>query len=236
MPAAHAARYTRIKDAISRHIASPDQMAYLGYALLHGSCVIVGGPEAVRRPVADAVRELAGNNGRVFKVSTVGTLRGILLDETPFERTDYVWGTLDSRDTDYLKEFFGLSDTHRVGCVGEASETRLADFVHRLENLDVDRYYLKNDVKICCSVAYAGWEKPCLKHVTEVVGLDSETNELITNTVYTVEKADGESAYSGHSFLFEKIAERRGIPVKEVARRVAESSVYFRKLALKKKN
>jgi hypothetical protein len=211
-------------------------MAFLDQAVAYGNCVIVGGPEHVRRSVADAVKELASNQGRVFKVSTVGTLRGIIIDETPFEATDYVLGMLDSRDADYLKEFFNLADTgRRVRCIGEASETRLADFVRRLDELEVSRQYLKNDTKVYCSVAYAGWGKSYLKSITEIVGVEKETNELITNGVYTIERSGEDSQYTGHSFMLERIAQSEGKIMNDVKKYITKSTKAFSRFVPKKK-
>ena len=45
-----------------------------------------------------------------------------------------------------------------------------------------------------------------VKSLTEVVGMDPETNELITNSVYTWNPADDTFNYSGHSYIYEQIA------------------------------
>ena len=44
-----------------------------------------------------------------------------------------------------------------------------------------------------------------VKSLTEIVGIDMETGELITNSVFTWNPADDSFNYSGHSYIFEKV-------------------------------
>ncbi len=48
------------------------------------------------------------------------------------------------------------------------------------------------------------------KAITEIVGLDPETNEIITNNAYTWNPADDSFNFSGHSYVYEKIATLKG--------------------------
>ena len=45
-----------------------------------------------------------------------------------------------------------------------------------------------------------------VQNLTEIVGLDPETNELITNAVYSWNPADDTFLYSGHSYIYERVA------------------------------
>ncbi len=49
-----------------------------------------------------------------------------------------------------------------------------------------------------------------VKAITEIVGLDPETNEIITNNAYTWNPADDSFNFSGHSYVYEKIATLKG--------------------------
>jgi archaeal flagellar protein FlaI len=44
-----------------------------------------------------------------------------------------------------------------------------------------------------------------VKSLTEIVGMDPETGELITNSTFTWNPADDSFNYSGHSYVFEKV-------------------------------
>ena len=49
-----------------------------------------------------------------------------------------------------------------------------------------------------------------VKSLTEIVGLDPETNEIIYNSVFNWNPADDRFHFSGHSYIFEKIRLSRG--------------------------
>ncbi|MBX8635585.1 MAG: type II/IV secretion system ATPase subunit [Thermoplasmata archaeon] len=49
-----------------------------------------------------------------------------------------------------------------------------------------------------------------VKSLTEIVGLDPETNEIIYNSVFTWNPADDRFHFSGHSYIFEKIRLSKG--------------------------
>ncbi|NPA75001.1 MAG: type II/IV secretion system ATPase subunit [Euryarchaeota archaeon] len=49
-----------------------------------------------------------------------------------------------------------------------------------------------------------------VKAITEIVGLDPETDEIITNNAYTWNPADDSFNFSGHSYIYEKIATLKG--------------------------
>jgi flagellar protein FlaI len=59
-----------------------------------------------------------------------------------------------------------------------------------------------------------------VQSLTEIVGLDPETNELITNSVYSWNPADDTFLYSGHSYLYERVALMKNLTMKEMEREV----------------
>ncbi len=59
-----------------------------------------------------------------------------------------------------------------------------------------------------------------VQSLTEIVGLDPETNELITNSVYSWNPADDTFLFSGHSYTYERVALMRNWTMKEMEREV----------------
>ncbi len=59
-----------------------------------------------------------------------------------------------------------------------------------------------------------------VQSLTEIVGLDPETNELITNSVYSWNPADDTFLYSGHSYVYERVALQKNWSMKEMEREV----------------
>jgi len=86
--------------------------------------------------------------------------------------------------------------------------------VHRFENAPInlpralitalDIVLLQAQVKVGTTMTRR------VKSITEIVGLDPETNEIITNNAYTWNPADDTFNYSGHSYIYEKIATIKG--------------------------
>ncbi len=56
--------------------------------------------------------------------------------------------------------------------------------------------------------------------LTEIVGLDPETNELITNSVYSWNPADDTFLFSGHSYIYERVALMKNWSMKDIEREV----------------
>ncbi len=69
-----------------------------------------------------------------------------------------------------------------------------------------------------------------VQSLTEIVGLDPETNELITNSVYSWNPADDTFLYSGHSYIYERVALMKNLSMKDMEKEVrnrAEILEYF---------
>ncbi len=86
--------------------------------------------------------------------------------------------------------------------------------VHRFENapINLPRALLiaLNIVILQAQVKVGTTMTRRVKSITEIVGLDPETNEIITNNAYTWNPADDSFNYSGHSYVYEKIATIKG--------------------------
>ncbi len=59
-----------------------------------------------------------------------------------------------------------------------------------------------------------------VQSLTEIVGLDPETNELITNSVYSWNPADDTFLFSGHSYIYERVALMRNWSMKQMEQEV----------------
>ncbi len=69
-----------------------------------------------------------------------------------------------------------------------------------------------------------------VQSLTEIVGLDPETNELITNSVYSWNPGDDTFLYSGHSYIYERVALMKNLSMKDMEKEVrnrAEMLDYF---------
>ncbi|MHB8351940.1 MAG: type II/IV secretion system ATPase subunit [Thermoplasmata archaeon] len=59
-----------------------------------------------------------------------------------------------------------------------------------------------------------------VQSLTEIVGLDPETNELITNSVYSWNPSDDTFLFSGHSYIYERVAMMKNWTMKDIEREV----------------
>jgi len=59
-----------------------------------------------------------------------------------------------------------------------------------------------------------------IKAITEMVGVEPETNELITNDAYSWNPADDSFNYSGHSYIYSKVAESKNWTSRQMEREV----------------
>ena len=96
--------------------------------------------------------------------------------------------------------------------------------VHRLENdpinlprallSSLDLVLLQGQVKVGTKMTRR------VKALTELVGMDPETGELITNSVFYWNPADDSFTYSGHSYVYEKVRAVRNWSPREMEREV----------------
>ncbi len=96
--------------------------------------------------------------------------------------------------------------------------------VHRLENepIDLPRALLTalNLVMLQGQVKVGTKMTRRVKGLTEIVGMDPETGELITNSVFSWNPADDSFTYSGHSYIYEKVRAVRNWSPREMEREV----------------
>ncbi|MCJ7607882.1 MAG: type II/IV secretion system ATPase subunit [Thermoplasmata archaeon] len=96
--------------------------------------------------------------------------------------------------------------------------------VHRMENdpINLPRALITalNMVMLQAQVKVGTKMTRRVKSLTEIVGIDPETNELITNSVYTWNPADDSFNYSGHSYVYEKVRMARNWAPREMEREI----------------
>ncbi len=96
--------------------------------------------------------------------------------------------------------------------------------VHRMENdpINLPRALITalNIVLMQAQVKVGTKMTRRVKSLTEIVGIDPETNELITNSVYTWNPADDTFNYSGHSYVYEKVRMARNWSPREMEREI----------------
>jgi flagellar protein FlaI len=100
----------------------------------------------------------------------------------------------------------------------------VAAMVHRMENppISLPRSLVSalNLVLLQRQVKVGNKMTRRVQSLTEIVGLDPETNELITNSVYSWNPADDTFLYSGHSYIYERVAVSKNWTMKDMEREV----------------
>ncbi len=100
----------------------------------------------------------------------------------------------------------------------------VAAMVHRMENppITLPRSLVSalNLVLLQRQVKVGNKMTRRVQSLTEIVGLDPETNELITNSVYSWNPGDDTFLYSGHSYIYERVAISKNWTMKEMEREV----------------
>ncbi|MEF8873448.1 MAG: ATPase, T2SS/T4P/T4SS family [Candidatus Thermoplasmatota archaeon] len=64
-----------------------------------------------------------------------------------------------------------------------------------------------------------------VKALTEIVGVDPDSEELITNKAYTWNPADDSFNYSGHSYIYDKVAQSKNWSQREMEREVKRRKI-----------
>lgn len=104
--------------------------------------------------------------------------------------------------------------------------------VHRLENdpINLPRALVAAlDIVLLQSQVKVGTEMTRrVKSLTEIIGVDPESDELITNSAYTWNPAEDSFSFSGHSYVYEKIQTARNWTPKRMEQEVKRRLELFR--------
>jgi flagellar protein FlaI len=118
--------------------------------------------------------------------------------------------------------FQAMATGHTTYCTMHADSVK--SMVHRLENppISCPRILLSalNNVVIQKHARVGTSVVRRIMELVEIVGFEPETNELITNTVYEWDQATDSFIYKGHSFLYDKIQEMKGLTTEEMQEEV----------------
>ena len=101
----------------------------------------------------------------------------------------------------------------------------VAAIVHRLENppINIPRILILglNLVLLQAQVRVKNKRTRRIKELTEVVGIEPSSQEIISNKVYSWNPAKDEFRFSGHSRLYEKIMDREGMTTEDITAEIA---------------
>jgi flagellar protein FlaI len=217
-------------DLLRFKTMSPDIVAYLWLAIEHGeSMFVVGGTASGKTTTLNAILLFIPPQMKIVSIEDTREInlphenwiagltregRGTTSDIDMFElmraalrqRPHYlIVGEVRGKEAYTL--FQAMATGKTVYSTIHADSVR--SMVHRLENppIDLPRLLLSslNLVMLQAQVKVGKSMGRRVKAIVEIVGIEPETNELITNTVYTWNPGDDVFVFSGHSFLFEKI-------------------------------
>jgi flagellar protein FlaI len=109
--------------------------------------------------------------------------------------------------------FQAMATGHTVYSTMHADSVK--SMVYRLENppINLPRILLSalRIVVLQAQVRIGKGAARRIRSIVEIVGIEPDTNELITNTVYAWNSADDSFTYNGHSFMFERIMALKNI-------------------------
>jgi flagellar protein FlaI len=136
-----------------------------------------------------------------------------LLEAALRQRPEYLL-VGEVRGPEALTLFQAMATGHAVYSTMHADSVQSA--VYRLENppINVPRMMLQtlDLVAIQGLVRIGGHMQRRIREVTEVVGFDPETRELLTNTVFEWDVATDKHRYLGKSYVLEQVMEARNMP------------------------
>ncbi|MBM4248046.1 MAG: type II/IV secretion system ATPase subunit [Euryarchaeota archaeon] len=160
--------------------------------------------------IAGLTRQSGGGKGGVKTVSDIDMFE--LMRAAMRQRPQYlIVGEVRGKEAYTL--FQAMATGKTVYSTIHADSVR--SMVHRLENppIELPRLLLSslNLVLLQGQVKVGRQMTRRVKGLIEIVGIEPETNELITNTVFSWSPATDVFTYNGHSFLFEKIMSAKNL-------------------------
>ncbi len=122
------------------------------------------------------------------------------------------------RGTEIYTMFQAMATGHTVYSTMHADSVK--SMVYRLENAPVNLpRILMSALKIVVLQSQVRIGKGTarrIRNIVEIVGIEPETNELITNTVYQWNSADDTFQFNGHSFMFERIMAMKNLSTSQM--------------------
>jgi archaeal flagellar protein FlaI len=107
----------------------------------------------------------------------------------------------------------------------------IEELLHRVENepMNIPRVLFTSidAVGLMGQVNYQGKRARRTKNIVEVLDLESDTNNVLTNNPFRWNPIDDSFIYSGRSFVLEKIAEETGRPIKEITSELNQRQAFL---------
>ena len=132
------------------------------------------------------------------------------------QRPDYII-VGEIRGSEAYTMFQAMSTGHRG--MGTIHGDSVEGVVHRLENepMNIPRSMMKSLdlIHVQRKVRFEGKFARRSVNVTEVIGLDPMTNEILTNKLYQWDAKDDTYAFFGRSYLLERVMENTGMTEEE---------------------
>jgi len=160
----------------------------------------------------------AGFGGEVIGGRRVGEINMYeLLKAALRQRPEYIL-VGEVRGVEASVAFQAMATGHVVYTTLHAEST--AAVIHRLESepINIPRIIMQalDIVSIQALMSIGGKKQRKIKEITEIIGIEPETKEVRINNVFRYNEESGRHAYSGRSYTFEKIANSKGLSVKDV--------------------
>jgi flagellar protein FlaI len=241
--------YTPI-DLIKFHTMNTEMMAYLWISTEYGcSMMVCGGTASGKTTTLNAVLLFIPPSKKIISIEDTRELNlphenwipGVTREGFGGRKTGHA-GTVDMFDLltaalrqrpDYLmvgevrgKEAYVVFQAMATGKTSYSTfhADDVQAMVHRMENNPInlpralvtalDIVMLQGQVKVGSKMTRR------VKSLTEIVGMDPETQELITNAVFTWNPADDTFSYNGHSYIYEKVRAIKNWSPREMDREV----------------
>jgi flagellar protein FlaI len=229
-------------DLLDFHSASPEMVAYLWIAVEHGeSMIIAGGTASGKTATLNAMMLFIPPTAKIVSIEDTREINlphenwipGVTRTGAGEKGADgKAAGGVDMYD---LTMFQAMATGHTTYATMHADSVK--SMVHRLENppISCPRILLSalNNVLIQKHARVGSSVVRRIMDMVEIVGFEPETNELITNTVFEWDQATDSFLYKGHSFLYDKIQEMKGLTSdemrEEVERRIEIINYMIRK-------
>lgn len=107
----------------------------------------------------------------------------------------------------------------------------IEELLHRVENepMNIPRVLFTSldAVGLMGQVTYQGKRVRRTKNIVEVLDLESDTNNVLTNNPFRWNPKDDSFIYSGRSFILEKIAEETGASIKDITSELNQRQEYL---------
>lgn len=239
---------------------SPEMAAHLWLAVQYGDSIMIsGGTASGKTTTMNAISHFIPPSSKVITIEDtreiqlphenwiagltrerkgdqVGTSIDMytLLVAALRQRPEYmIVGEVRGRET---MAVFQAMATGQV-CYATIHADSVASIVHRLENppINIPRILILglNLIVLQAQVRVRNRRTRRIKELTEIIGIEPVTNEIVSNVVYRWNPAKDDFRFSGHSRLYEKIMDVENMTTVEILGEVKRRAEVLRWMAYK---